>query len=113
MKENEEAYQHFYELAVSLQHQYRDYEALLHILIKRGCDERSANEIIAELRKTNNLTKRQTGVKIIVFGCMILLVGFILTCACFHFNTPIHMIMYSFTTLGLLTLFVGLFYVFN
>ncbi len=112
MEENDELYQDYYEQAVSLQHQYRDYDELLAILIKKGCNERSANEIISELKKINYLIQRQTGFKIIFAGCIILLVGFILTCVCFHFNTSFHAIMYSFTSAGLLILFVGLFYIF-
>ena len=112
MKETDELYQRYYELAFSLQHQQRDYDELLAILIKKGCDESQANEIISELKRIKYLASRQTGVKIILFGCLILLIGFILTCACFHFDAPIHAIMYGFTSVGLLILFVGLMYIF-
>lgn len=112
MKETDELYQRYYELAFSLQHQQRDYDKLLDILIKKGCEENQASEIISELKRINYLTRRQTGVKIIVFGCLILLIGFILTCACFHYDTPFHAIMYGFTTVGLLILFIGLTFIF-
>ncbi|MBI3520050.1 MAG: hypothetical protein HY062_11935 [Bacteroidetes bacterium] len=113
MKENDEDYEKYYEQARLLQHQYRDYDHLREILIKKGADHLMASEIITQLKKVNYAKRRSTGTQIIAFGAVLLLIGFIITCLCFNFNMPIHTVMYTFTSAGLLTLFIGLFYIFN
>jgi hypothetical protein len=112
MTTSDDLYQSYYELAFSLQHQHRDHEKLTSILITKGCDQELANNIVTELKRINNFSKRQTGIKIIGFGCVILLIGFILTCACYHYDAPFQTIMFGFTTVGLLILFIGLTYIF-
>lgn len=113
MQDNEE-YEKFYEQARSTQHQFKgDYERLRESLIQKGADVLMAGEIIAQLKKINYAKARTTGTQILLFGCLLLLIGFIVTCACYHLDMPINAVMYGFTSAGLLVMFIGIYYIFN
>jgi len=113
MKSTDEDYEKYYEQARLLQHQYRDYHVLRNILIKKGASDLTASEIITQLKKINHAKNRTTGTQLILFSGLLLLVGFILTCVCFYNNTSIHAVMYGFTSIGLIGVFIGLFYLFK
>ncbi len=110
---NDDNYEKYYEQARLLQHQYRDVNILREIIIKKGADALMASEIINQLKKVNHARRRSSGGQILAFGLVLLLIGFILTCVCFHFNTSIHLVMYGFTSIGLIVLFIGLYYLFT
>jgi hypothetical protein len=113
MKSTDEDYEKYYDQARLLQHQYRDYENLRDILIKKGASDLIAAEIITQLKKINHAKNRTTGTQILLFSCLMLLIGFILTCVCFYTNTSINLVMYGFTTVGLIGIFIGLYYIFK
>jgi hypothetical protein len=113
MKSTDEDYEKYYDQARLLQHQYRDYENLRDILIKKGASDLIAAEIITQLKKINHANNRTTGTQILLFSCLMLLIGFILTCVCFYTNTSINLVMYGFTTVGLIGIFIGLYYIFK
>jgi hypothetical protein len=113
MKSTDEDYEKYYDQARSLQHQHRNYDDLRDILIKNGAEHLTASEIVTQLRKINHAKSRKTGTQIILFSALLLLIGFILTCVCFYSNTSFSGIMYGFTTIGLIGMFIGLFYIFN
>ncbi|MBK7817944.1 MAG: hypothetical protein KBG47_01445 [Bacteroidia bacterium] len=49
----------------------------------------------------------------ILVGCVFMIVGFVLTCIKFYANESINLVMYGFTTFGIMILFYGLFKIFN
>lgn len=114
MQDNNEDYEKFYEHARSIQHQFKgDYDHLREFLIQKGADALTAGEIVGQLKKINYAKARTTGTQILLFGCLLLLIGFVVTCACYHFDMPIHAVMYGFTSAGLLVMFIGIYYIFN
>lgn len=113
MKSVDDDYEKYYEQARSLQHQHRNYDDLREILIKNGAEHLTASEIVSQLRKINHAKSRTTGTQIILFSAVLLLIGFILTCVCYYNNTSFDAVMYGFTSLGLLGMFIGLYYIFN
>ncbi len=113
MKSTDDDYEKYYDQARLLQHQYRNYDNLRDILIKNGAEHLTASEIVSQLKKINHAKNRTTGTQILLFSCLLLLIGFILTCVCFYTNTSINAVMYGFTSIGLIGMFIGLFYIFK
>ncbi len=67
------------------------------------------NEIIKQIKKAHYAVKRKQGLIKVLFGSLFLVVGFAITCFNFHSNQSFTIVMYSFTTIGLLLLFWGLY----
>jgi hypothetical protein len=78
-------------------------------LLQKTNDEHFTAKIIRKTKKALNEKKRNAGVLKLLIGGFILITGFIITVFCFHSNVSFHTVMYSFTTLGCLLLFWGLF----
>lgn len=113
MNFTDDNYEKYYDQARLLQRQYRNYDNLRDVLIKKGASDLVASEIISQLKKINHAKNRTTGTQILLFSCLLLLIGFILTVVCFYNNTSFNAVMYGFTSIGLIGIFIGLFYIFN
>ncbi len=66
-------------------------------------------EMLTQIKKVRHAVKTKNGLVKLAFGAMFLLLGFIITVFNFHANQSFTMVMYSFTTIGLLLLFWGLY----
>jgi len=113
MKSTDEDYEKYYDQARSLQHQYRNYDDLRDVLMKNGASDLLASEIVSQLKKITHAKNRTTGTQILLFSCLLLLIGFVLTVICFYSNTSFNAVMYGFTSIGLIGIFIGLYYIFN
>lgn len=51
MKSTDEDYEKYYDQARSLQHQYRNYDDLRDVLMKKGASDLLASEIVSQLKK--------------------------------------------------------------
>ncbi len=69
--------------------------------------------IITTVKKEYYEVQRKKGMLKLAIGAAFLVVGFIITCANFYSNTSFSVVMYSFTSLGLLIMFWGFFEIFG
>lgn len=103
----------FYEKAKIMEQQHISYEGIVVKLIENGCEDGVAEEITKLLKKEAYSKKRSRGSVKILFGGVLLVIGFVLTCTNFHLNASFDMIMYGFTCAGLVFLFWGLYEIFG
>ena len=111
--EKEDVYNAYYERARELLEQQLSFELIHEKLLKEGAEPLTTSEIVSQLKKLYYARKRKRGSQIILFGSLFLLIGFICTCAFFHSGMPIHWVLYGFTTLGLIIIFIGLYDIFG
>lgn len=81
--------------------------------LKQEQDQILVAEIMTSLRKHIHKKNLKDGRALILSGCIVMVVGFVLTCVKFHSNESVNMVMYGFTTLGICIVFVGLYKIFN
>ncbi len=67
------------------------------------------SEIISQLKKIQHAVNAKNGRAKLGFGAMFLVLGFVITVFNFHTNQSFTIVMYSFTTIGLVLLFWGLY----
>lgn len=75
--------------------------------------EEVVSELMVTLKKEIHLRNLKAGRLYILSGCIVMGVGFILTCLKYHASESINIVMYGFTTLGICILFVGIYKIFN
>lgn len=81
--------------------------------LRETTSEEMVSELMIILKKEIHLRNLKAGRLYILSGCIVMGVGFILTCFKYHASESINMVMYGFTTLGICILFVGLYRIFN
>jgi hypothetical protein len=106
---NEEQYNTLYKKAKLWYEQQKSFTEIHHRLIQDGHDGLMADEIIKQIKLIHYATKRKRGSMIILTGSLLLLIGFILTVTNFYTNSSCTLVMYGFTTAGLLVIFFGLY----
>ncbi|MBS1634747.1 MAG: hypothetical protein JST26_02415 [Bacteroidetes bacterium] len=111
--QNEDVYNALYDRARDMLEQQLSFELIYEKLQKEGADPLTASEVVSQLKMVHYARKRKRGSQIILFGSLFLLIGFICTCAFFHSGMPIHWVLYGFTTLGLIIIFIGLYDIFG
>ncbi|MBS1771830.1 MAG: hypothetical protein JST82_03145 [Bacteroidetes bacterium] len=80
---------------------------------KRGFDERSLPEMMAEIKRLRNARKTSSGLILILIGGVVCLLSCILTMTSSYSHTNFEIVLYGFTTLGILIVFGGLMKIFN
>lgn len=85
------------------------FEELEKKLLQKTNDQELISEIIKELKREIHSRKLKNGSVKLGVGAVLLIIGFLITCVNFHSNTSFSFIMYSFTTLGLILMFWGLY----
>lgn len=78
-------------------------------LLTEEKDSLLVTDIIKQLKQTHYAVKRKSGLQKLGFGSLFLVVGFLITCVNFHSNQSFTIVMYSFTSLGLFLVFLGLY----
>lgn len=109
MHNNNEELPEMVEFAHDLIAKNYTFEAIEKELLARTNDQEFTEYIIRKTKKSLNEKKRNAGVLKLLVGAIILILGFIITVFCFHSNVSFHTVMYSFTSLGCILLFWGLF----
>jgi len=66
-------------------------------------------EIIQQIKKVQYAVDLKNGLNKIGFGCLFLVIGFLITCINFHTNQSFTVVMYSTSTIGLVLIFWGLY----
>jgi hypothetical protein len=69
--------------------------------------------IIKKIKFEQHKKDLKEGRVYVLIGCISMVVGFILTCMKFYSNESVTLVMYGFTTLGILILFFGLYKIFS
>jgi len=106
---SDEKYSEFYLRAKHLFELNKSFEYIREQLVIFGADEPTTNEILGQLKKIHYANKRKRGSLIILTGSILLLIGFIMTISNFYANSSFAFVMYGFTSLGLLVIFIGLY----
>jgi len=88
-------------------------EQIMLELKKRGFDERHIPEMMAQIKKLQNARKTSGGLILILIGAVICLLSCVLTMTSSYSHTNFAVILYGFTTLGILIVFGGLMKIFN
>lgn len=110
---SEEKHEELHHKAIIWVQQHKTFSDIHDDLIKEGCDDLEAAEIVKEVKLIHYAQKRQKGGMIILVGSILLLIGFLLTVSNFYANTSFAYVMYGFTSVGLLVIFYGLYEVFG
>ncbi len=72
-------------------------------------DQQVIDEILKELKKEEQAARLKSGLTKLGIGGALLILGFLITCINYHSNTSFTIVMYGFTTTGLLLMFWGLY----
>ena len=91
-----------------------NYEEIKDKLLKENnYTEEEIDAVLKQLKAIQHEKDHKTGRMLILIGAALLLAGFVLTFLNIYTNQSVHLAMYGLTSAGLLTMFIGLYYVFN
>ncbi|MCU0430559.1 MAG: hypothetical protein MUF42_11365 [Cytophagaceae bacterium] len=93
--------------AISLAQQKSKEELSAHFEDK-GVSKETIQLLLDEIKKFEYLKRRKKGIQLLASGCLLLLMGFILTVVLFHRGGAFDAIMYSFSVVGIGLLFWGM-----
>lgn len=82
-------------------------------LRNRGFDERQLPEMLAEIKRLRNARSLSKGLILILVGAVVCLLSCILTMTSSYSHSNFGIILYGFTTIGILIVFAGLMKIFN
>ena len=103
-----------FDKAELLKHKFSDLVDLKNQLLKEEhTSEEEIDEIIKHYRLIRHDSNHKTGRLLVLIGAVFLLAGFAFTFLNLYANKPVHIPMYGLTTVGLLIMFIGLYYIFN
>lgn len=102
-----------YLLAKQMVERDPDFAFIRESLFEKCKNRELANEIVDQVRMVYYGKKRKSGLVKLGLGCVLLVVGFVLTVLNFYSNESFTLVMYGFTTFGLLLLFWGLYDLFG
>lgn len=97
----------YIELARYLKSHGHDEQSIRTRLLEKGASSETCDLILNQFKKLSYAKRRGRGVTLVFIGGIILVVGFALTFLLFHTNSAISYVMYGLTTLGTITLLVG------
>jgi hypothetical protein len=82
-------------------------------LLASGTDTRHISDMLAEIKKLRNARKTANGLIFILAGAVTCLLSCVLTMTSSYSNSNFSMVLYGFTTIGIIIVFVGLMKIFN
>ena len=103
---------HYHQAKIMLEHD-DNFETIEQNLTRQDVDELMIKEILKQVKEEYFLKRRKTGFSIFFIGLIILLISFILTCINFHANQSITYVMFGISSVGLIVIFIGLYYLFG
>jgi hypothetical protein len=106
---SDEKYSELYQKAKLWYDQHKTFSEISERLLTEGSDESTAVEIVKQLKLIHYAVKRKRGTMIILTGSILLFIGFVMTVSNFYANESFTYVMYGFTSVGLLLIFVGLY----
>jgi hypothetical protein len=102
-----------YLLAKNMAEHNPDFAYIRESVFEKCNDRELAKEIVDQVRLVYYAKKRKSGLSKLGIGCILLILGFVLTVINYHSNESFSLVMYGFTSLGLLLLFWGLYDIFG
>jgi hypothetical protein len=90
-----------------------DFNFIKECVFEKCRNRELANEIVDQVRMVFYAKKRKSGLPKLGIGCILLVVGFVLTVINYHSNESFAFVMYGFTSFGLILLFWGLYDIFG
>lgn len=102
-----------YVLAKQMAERDPDFGFIRECIFEKCKNRELSNEIVDQVRNAYYAKKRKSGLSKLSIGCILLLVGFVLTVINFYSNESFTLVMYGFTSCGLLLLFWGLYDLFG
>lgn len=90
-----------------------DFRYIREKLYERTGDKVLSDEIVDQVRDVYYAKKRKDGMAKLGIGCVLLIIGFVLTVINYHSNESFSLVMYGFTSGGLALLFWGLYDIFG
>lgn len=106
---NDELWEKLYEHAKHLVDSGKNFEFIENDLHHKTDDKQAISEIISQLKKVQHAVKAKNGRSKLLFGALFLVVGFVITVFNFHANQSFTIVMYSFTSIGLVLMCWGLY----
>ena len=82
-------------------------------LQKRGFEERHLPEMLKEITRLRNARKTSAGLMLILIGGVVCLLSCVLTMTSNYSHSNFAIVLYGFTTIGILIVFGGLMKIFN
>lgn len=98
-----------YLYAKNLAEENKSFEEIEKILLQKTNNEIIVSEIISRLKKIQHAIKSKNGLIKLGIASFFLLSGFLITCINFHSNQSFTIVMYSFTSIGLILMLWGLY----
>lgn len=105
----EEQWENLYVFAKHLADANKSFEEIEKQLKLKTEDHLMITEMLTQIKKVKQAVKTKNGLAKLGFGAMFLFLGFIITVFNYHANQSFTMVMYSFTSIGLVLLFWGLY----
>ena len=106
---SDEKYSEYYQKAKHWHEQHQSFINIEERLIKDGADNLEAQEIVKQIKLLHYAVKRKRGSFVILTGSLLLFIGFVMTISNFYANSSFAFVMYGFTSVGLLVIFIGLY----
>lgn len=113
MKSEESPNDELYLYARQLLERDNDFTRIRELMYERCGDKALGDEIVNQVRDVYYAKKRKEGQAKLGIGCVLLVIGFVLTVINYHSNESFTWVMYGFTSAGLLLLFWGLYDIFG
>ncbi|OSZ78730.1 hypothetical protein CAP35_10925 [Chitinophagaceae bacterium IBVUCB1] len=82
-------------------------------LLASGTDARHIGYMLIEIKKLRNARKTANGLIFILVGAVTCLLSCVLTMTSSYSNSNFSLVLYGFTTIGIIIVFVGLMKIFN
>lgn len=82
-------------------------------LVAAGTDQRHVPDMLKEIKKLRNARKTANGLIYILIGAVVCLLSCVLTMRSSYSNSNFNLILYGFTTVGIILVFIGLMKIFN
>lgn len=82
-------------------------------LLTTGTDARHIPDMLKEIKKLRNARKTSSGLIYILIGAVVCLLSCVLTMTSTYSNSNFSLVLYGFTTIGIIVVFIGLMKIFN
>ena len=109
MNLKDDHWEELYVFAKELADHHVSFEEIEQQLSSKTNDPLIISEIIQQIKKVQFAIHLKNGLTKIAFGCLCLVVGFLITCFNFHANQSFTIVMYSTSSIGLILIFWGLY----
>ena len=104
-----EEWESLYIYAKSLADARKSFDEIEQKLKQRSDDQQLITEMLTQIKKVKNAVKAKNGRYKIGFGALFLFSGFLITFINYQVNESFTIVMYSFTSVGLILMFLGLY----